>query len=252
MTTLMLLPGTKLTSFVIWLSLLISTRAHIKGDLKSYVLQTLNETTVSSEPFPNLYVRHFLPPNLSQQLLRSWPSAKGKSFIPRGKMRSIGFSATHLRSEAKICALVAKKKRSKQWLDLCAVFTSKDVEAALFRKFYNSTKVKHGRFTFRLIEDQQKFYVGMHPDARSKLLTFQIYLPNQEQELENNYGTCLHTESQFSSKDAKTGLGECEVQFDFRLGSAYAFRPTKVSYHSVPMRGRWRGPRRTIILNWYR
>jgi len=190
-------------------------------------------------------------------------------------MRTIGFSATHLRSEAKICELVAKKKRSKQWLDLCAVLTSKDVEAALFRKFYNSTKVhlisqsfknlyarltipidltqvKHGRFTFRLIEDQQKFYVGMHPDARSKLLTFQIYLPNQEQELENNYGTCLHTESQFSSKDAKTGLGECEVQFDFRLGSAYAFRPTNVSYHSVPMRGRWRGPRRTIMLNWYR
>ena len=84
---------------------------------------------------------------------------------------------------------------------------SPSVKLALFMKFKISKKPVSR--DFRVQSDAGGFSIGTHPDNRKKILTFQLYLPQDANEESSvyTYGTCLHTPEQHKMRDKNRWIG---------------------------------------------
>ena len=111
---------------------------------------------------------------------------------------------------------------------------------------------------FRIQIDIGGFKLGSHPDSPKKIVTLQLYFPNDNAE-EKVFGTCLYTQRQHEMWKKRNSEAKeqdernkfrvpCETKFPFTPNTGYAFKVGAESFHGVEIPF---GKRRTLLINWY-
>mmetsp|Transcript_30474 Transcript_30474/g.58663 ORF Transcript_30474/g.58663 Transcript_30474/m.58663 type:complete len:363 (+) Transcript_30474:69-1157(+) len=245
---------------------------------EAYFLSKLAATPVQTSPFSWVYWCDLLRPELYQQLVRYFPPntvmpeggpermlASRKESAPGKKqknkknrkpppryhrytmgvedMRNLTANDEELWPEVAL-ALPA-------WEALEQMMFSEKVEDMIWKKF--DMKVKPVSRNLRIQTDLEGYALGVHNDGHGKIFTLMIYFPEEDNRATLEYGTCLHTESQYQHRDRKKkNQAECFRKFPYSDNSGYAFAVNNISYHSVPCEvGPTWGMRRTILANWY-
>ena len=149
-------------------------------------------------------------------------------------------------------------KAKDAWTRLRNVVFSPEFERALFAKLQVRKPVR--RREIRVFTDRSGWSNGrVHSDRDAKkVATMQLYFP-ETKDIQYDYGTCLHTTSQYKSGkpiagNAKEKESACNAKFKFIRNSGYSFRPGTNSWHSAPNGNirHWKEYNRyTILINWY-
>jgi len=231
-----------------------------KKDAK-HIVDAIHESSLNRDPFKSAYFCNILPQDLYDDINAYFPPAYALMKDQRANAGQVGrrdadkrykcsaFDILKLRDEKKWSKVLRAKK---VWERATKALYSPSVKLALFMKFKISKKPVSR--DFRVQSDAGGFSIGTHPDNRKKILTFQLYLPQDANEESSvyTYGTCLHTPEQHRRRDKIDGSAPCEKKMAFLANSAYAFPVTRSSFHSVEkVVGKSKGARKTIMLNWY-
>lgn len=231
-----------------------------KKDVK-HIVDAIHESSLNRDPFKSAYFCNILPQDLYDDINAYFPPAYALMKDQRANAGQVGrrdadkrykcsaFDILKLRDEKKWSKVLRAKK---VWERATKALYSPSVKLALFMKFKISKKPVSR--DFRVQSDAGGFSIGTHPDNRKKILTFQLYLPQDANEESSvyTYGTCLHTPEQHRRRDKIDGSAPCEKKMAFVANSAYAFPVTRSSFHSVEkVVGKSKGARKTIMLNWY-
>ena len=231
-----------------------------RKDVK-HIVNAIHEATLNKDPFKSAYFCDILPEDLYDDMNAYFPPAYALMKDQRANAGQVGrkdadkrykcsaFDILKLRDEKKWGKVLRAKK---VWERATKALYSPSVKLALFMKFKISKKPASR--DFRVQSDAGGFSIGTHPDNRKKILTFQLYLPQDANEESSvyTYGTCLHTPEQHKLRDKIDGSAPCEKKMAFVANTAYAFPVTRSSFHSVEnVVGKSKGARKTIMLNWY-
>jgi len=231
-----------------------------RKDVK-HIVEAIHEASLNRNPFKSAYFCNILPEDLYNDIQTYFPPAYALMKDQRANAGQVGrkdadkrykcsaFDILKLKDEKKWGKVLKAKK---VWERATKALYSPSVKLALFMKFKISKKPVSR--DFRVQSDAGGFSIGTHPDNRKKILTFQLYLPQDSNEESSvyTYGTCLHTPEQHKMRDKIDGSAPCEKKMTFVANSAYAFPVTRSSFHSVEkVVGKSKGARKTIMLNWY-
>jgi len=231
-----------------------------RKDVK-HIVNAIHEAILNKDPFKSAYFCDILPEDLYDDMNAYFPPAYALMKDQRANAGQVGrkdadkrykcsaFDILKLRDEKKWGKVLRAKK---VWERATKALYSPSVKLALFMKLKISKKPASR--DFRVQSDAGGFSIGTHPDNRKKILTFQLYLPQDANEESSvyTYGTCLHTPEQHKLRDKIDGSAPCEKKMAFVANSAYAFPVTRSSFHSVEkVVGKSKGARKTIMLNWY-
>jgi len=230
-----------------------------RNDVK-HIVDAIHSASLNREPFKSSYFCNVLPDDLYNDMSKYFPPAHELLRDARANAGQVGrrdadkrfkcsaFDILKLRDQKKWPNVLKAKK---VWERATKALYAPSVKLALFTKFRISKKPMSR--DFRVQSDMSGFSIGTHPDNRKKILTFQLYIP-QDQNDENSvytYGTCLHTQEHHKNRNKIDGHAPCEKKMAFLANSAYAFPVTRSSFHSVEKVAKTKGVRKTVMLNWY-
>ena len=209
-----------------------------RKDVK-HIVNAIHEATLNKDPFKSAYFCDILPEDLYDDMNAYFPPAYALMKDQRANAGQVGrkdadkrykcsaFDILKLRDEKKWGKVLRAKK---VWERATKALYSPSVKLALFMKFKISKKPASR--DFRVQSDAGGFSIGTHPDNRKKILTFQLYLPQDANEESSvyTYGTCLHTPEQHKLRDKIDGSAPCEKKMAFVANTAYAFPVTRSSF----------------------
>ena len=137
------------------------------------------------------------------------------------------------------------------WMPVAQALCSKELQEAFKRKFRTALEQRFGKPVERiglypvpiLLRDQPGYRIGIHSDVRSKGITVQFFLPQDESQ--RHIGTIFHEGESGDSAERTT-------QLPFVPATGYAF-PVAItkSWHSAPLTTEADGERVSMMVTYY-
>lgn len=204
---------------------------------------------VDTVPCENIYMEGMFAAEIYQQLQQRMPADDVLDPIDHPDAIALDGRITRLLldlTETSIARFPAADRPF--WQALTQALTSPALAAAIVDKFRMTLTERFGAEIPEIVavpliyRDLPGYRIGIHPDAASKIATFQLYLPADESQL--HLGTSFH-------RDADWGGLEHYKTNRFAPNSAYAFVRTDTSWHSVEELADEEQPRNTLALTFY-
>lgn len=175
-------------------------------------------------PWPHLALRDFLPWDYYAELLAHWPvEADWRELVYPDQRKPDG---TYRRQQLMLTETDVLK-------ELTNALCSTTLQAVLFERLGVSMEVRAWPQPI-LVDDEAGYWIRQHPDVQTKIVTLQVYLPEDDSTIE--MGTDL--------------VGPTVRTLDFSPNEGFVFHPTRSTIHQVP-KDRCHHRRRSIQVIWY-
>jgi hypothetical protein len=226
--------------------------------LRDHLIAMVNRAHLEREPFCHFYVEGVFPSATYPVLLRSFPPKELYEPLNLRKWARADGSSTrdqfHLTAEG-----LAKLPRplADFWTAIVRAMTDPALRRAVFSKLAPDLAERYGiseaqvadldcTYEVRLVRDTEDYRIKPHPDGLNKIVTVQLYLPEDESTLD--LGTSL-----FRRHKRLVGSSFEEVKrFPFKPNSGYAFAvsdgPNRQSWHGRETLAGFSGVRNTLML----
>jgi hypothetical protein len=174
-------------------------------------------------PWPHLEIQDFLPWDFYAELLAHWPTEGWKELVYPDQRKPDG---SYRRQQLMLSELDVLP-------ELLEALRSPTFHAATFDRLNLDRSLKAHPFPM-LVDDEPGYWIRQHPDTTTKIVTLQIFLPEDDSTPE--MGTEL--------------VGPFVDTVPFLPNSGYAFHPTRETIHQV-RQGMCEHRRRSIMVIWY-
>lgn len=211
------------------------------------IIQAVGAAQLRSRPFPHLRlscvfgkeeyrdIRRLLPGNADYAELRHKDAR-----LPDGTFSRLEFQLTGER----LARLDPNRRR--YWSEFAAALRHGNVARAFAARFAelkcDVPLEKGSTLRLSLVRDFPGYFIRPHQDVPSKLLTVQIYLPQDDGE--SDRGTIFY-------RRGDSGLLEIDSTVPYLPNSGYAFPVTEGSWHGVDPIPPGAPPRDSLMLVWY-
>ena len=223
--------------------------------LKEQLLQHFSEynrhITLQSDPFPHFYSNCCFPPEIYQALISNLPSLEFYDpYMGHGDaIQSDGSTTRYLlpiHEPAYFNRLITSVKNV--WTPIVDVLTSSEMQQIVFNLFeselnrrFDNTMIDQIKAypAVLLVRDFDGYRIKPHPDAPTKIITIQFYLP--EDNTQTQLGTTLYDRVNPSLPKKllwKLGISSRTTTFftqvkelSFEMNSGYGFVVSSDSFH---------------------
>ena len=230
----------------------------------SHLVERIEATPAINEPFAHIYLENVFPADIYARLLKSLPAPEK---YDHAADRHYG-NGQHVRSMFALSKAALNRLSAEErglWTAVAAALTDDEIKRALFRKLACDLTFRYGIAESQVTElagfsrptlyrETEGFEIPPHPDTRKKVVTMQIYLPEEHNQLD--LGTALYRRRllawPFGSWHRKF---EKVKQFPFQPNSAYAFvvnnKISRKSWHGREQLPSGAGVRNTLLNTFY-
>ena len=202
-----------------------------------HFLNAVDNADYSKVPYEHCYIHNIFSDTLYEELLEKLPSDESYYYMRHPELAEYGKESPRLRLELDN-KYVETLPEGHVFRTVAKILHSKELKSLFFKKFKHTLK-RDNRLGLKcspqpcFIRDKKGYKIKPHPDSLRKVITFQIYLP--EDNSNEDVGTIVNTKDKpGKSKDSWSVY----KQFKFHRNTAYAFPVSKDSWHSVDTLGK--------------
>ncbi len=226
--------------------------------LRDHLVAKVQAAPLERDPFCHFYMEGVFPAAMYPALLRNFPPKE--HYVPLNLRKWVRADGTSTRDECHLTAEILAKLPQGQaefWTRVVRAATDPAFKRAVFTKLASDLAERFGipeervpdmecAYEVRLVRDTEDYRIKPHPDGLNKIVTMQLYLPEDDSTLD--LGTSI-----FRRHKRLIGSSFEEVKrFPFRPNSGYGFAvsdgPTRRSWHGrEPITG-FTGVRHTLML----
>jgi hypothetical protein len=193
-----------------------------KTSVINQILTNLDACTTLDAPFQHICFQNLLPENMYQELLNNLPpTSEYEELRHYDALLENGFTTRHQFFLQKENIEKLPEKLIPLMTQIAEIFHSEEIKTALFKKFLQKTPDAIPQVI--LYRDLVGYKIKPHPDIYQKALTFQIYLPENNDH--SHLGTVFYEKHDEDFKAVK--------QIQFSPNSGYAFKVFEDSWHGV-------------------
>jgi hypothetical protein len=226
--------------------------------LRDHLVAKVQGAALEREPFCHFYMEGVFPAATYPTLLRSFPPKE--LYEPLNLRKWVRADGTSTRDEFHLTAQALAKlptEMAEFWTRVVRAMTDAQLRRAVFAKLAPDLAERFGipeervpemecTYEVRLVRDTEDYRIKPHPDGLNKIVTVQLYLPEDESTLD--LGTSI-----FTRHKRLIGSSFDEVKrFPFRPNSGYAFAvsdgPSRKSWHGRETLTGFTGVRHTLML----
>lgn len=233
-----------------------NTRQH--APLRDHLVARVSEAPLIRDPFCHIYLEGIFPAQMYPELLRNLPPKE--LYVPLNLRKWVRADGTSTRDEFHLTAenlALLPRALAEFWAPIVRAMTDATLRRAVFAKLAPDLAERFAipekevpdltcEYEVRLVRDTEDYRIKPHPDGLNKIVTMQMYLPEDESTLD--LGTSL-----FRRHKKLLGNSFEEVKrFPFKPNSAYAFAvsdgPRRASWHGRETLTGFKGVRNTLML----
>lgn len=241
-----------------------------------YIINSIKESEVDTNPFSHIYINGFFEKNFYNNILNFLPHKN--EYIPLNKTGLVSENYPPERFTIDINSVTLSKFKGEQnsvFNNIYKAFLSNEFFGAVASKFkktlddrifkFSEDEIKSfGKNNFQfearisLVKDYTKYQLGAHTDSPRKFLTFLFYLPKDESL--KDIGTSLYKplnsdfklsyESHYSKVETDKNFEEIK-KVPFLPNSVLIFPRTNFSFHGVSSINIGSFERNLLLLNFY-
>ena len=199
-------------------------------ELKHFI-NAVDSADYSKLPYEHCYINNIFSDEVYDEILKNLPHDEDYYYMKHPDLSDYGKESPRLRIELN-SNYVSTLPEGHVYRLVTKILHSKELKALFFDKF-KDTLVKSNRHKLQcspqpcFMRDKTSYKIKPHPDSLGKIVTFQIYLP--EDNSHENVGTIVNTDKGHGSSERFP----IYKQFKFHRNTAYAFPVSKTSWHSV-------------------
>jgi hypothetical protein len=227
-------------------------------NLRDELIATLDAAQLERDPFCHIYMEGMFPPAVYAALLRHLPPKE--LYTPLNLRKWVRADGTSTRDQFYMTPENLAKlspESAALWSALVRAVTDGGLKRTIFSKLAPDLADRFGVptqqvpdiecvYDVSLVRDTEDYRIKPHPDGLNKIVTFQFYLPEDENQLD--LGTSL-----FVRHRRLLGSSFEEVKrFPFKPNSAYAFAvsdsKTCTSWHGRERLTGFTGVRNTLMV----
>ena len=226
--------------------------------LRDHLVTKVQGAVLEREPFCHFYLEGIFPAPMYPTLLRSFPPKE--FYEPLNLRRWARADGTSTRDEFHLTAenlARLPKPMAAFWTPVVRAMTDAALRRAAFAKLAPDLAERFGipeervpemacAYEVRLVRDTEDYRIKPHPDGLNKIVTMQLYLPEDESTLD--LGTSIFRRH----KRLIGGSFEEVKRFPFRPNSGYGFAvsdgPNRRSWHGRETLTGFTGVRHTLML----
>jgi hypothetical protein len=226
--------------------------------LCDHLVAKVQGAVLERDPFCHFYLDGIFPAQMYPALLRSFPPKE--LYVPLNLRRWARADGTSTRDEFHLTAenlARLPKPMAAFWTPVVRAMTDPALRRAAFAKLAPDLAERFGipeeripdmecAYEVRLVRDTEDYRIKPHPDGLNKIVTMQLYLPEDESTLD--LGTSIFRRH----KRLIGGSFEEVKRFPFRPNSGYGFAvsdsPTRRSWHGRELITGFTGVRHTLML----
>jgi hypothetical protein len=226
--------------------------------IRDHLISVVESAPLEREPFCHFYLEGVFPPAMYPALLRNLPPKE--LYEPLNLRKWVRADGTSTRDQFHLTAEgIAKLPRSLAdfWTPVVRAMRDPALRRVIFSKLSPDLAERFGipedqvanmecSYEVRLVRDTEDYRIKPHPDGLNKIVTMQLYLPEDESTLD--LGTSL-----FRRHKRMIGSSFEEVKrFSFKPNSGYGFAvsdgPNRQSWHGRETLAGFSGVRNTLML----
>ncbi len=211
------------------------------------ILKAIEASVVYTRPFTHLRLSDVFKQDDYPEILRLLPSSSDYAELRHkdAKMPDNSYSRLEfLLTDEQIERLDSERRQF--WLNVKCILDHPGIADSFMKKFsaieFNAPLKGRVILRLSLVRDLPGYFIRPHQDIPSKLLTTQIYLPQDDRWSE--LGTNLYTRDQ-------VGKFKTDVAVPFLPNSGYAFPVSKNSWHGVDVIPSEATERNSLMMVWY-
>ena len=235
-----------------------SSGSDVAATLCDHFIATVEQAQLDREPFCHFFMDGVFPAAMYPALLRNLPPKE--LYEPLNLRKWVRADGTSTRDQFHLTAEgLAKLPRplAEFWTPVVRAMTDPALRRTVFNKLAPDLTERFGvsadkladnecSYEVRLVRDTEDYRIKPHPDGLNKIVTIQLYLPEDENNLD--LGTSL-----FRRHKRLIGSSFEEVKrFPFKPNSGYAFAvsdgPDRQSWHGRETLAGFTGVRNTLML----
>lgn len=198
---------------------------NLEANIQDTALRSIEAAELCPSPWPHLEVHDFLPWDFYAQLLAHWPGPDEawKELIYPDQRKPDG---TYRRKQLMLTEVAVLP-------ELTSALKSDEVKKLFYSRLGLQSDIRSFPFPM-LVDDEAGYWIRPHPDVTTKIITFQLFLPEDDHMLQA--GTEL--------------LGAGVKQTLYLPNEGYAFHPAPNTTHQV-RQGQCPDRRRSIMVIYY-
>ena len=234
--------------------------AQIRDRVETHLLDTLARTQPQDDPFCHMHMSQPFPDDLYDEMLRRLPASEHYRPINLRKWSLADGTSTRDCLELFGGGLERLPEGLREfWEAISLGLGSRRVQLAIFEKLITGMRKRFGSKPIEEIEAYPKlalmrdiggYEIKPHPDAASKIVTVQFYLPANESQ--RDMGTSFY-KMRLSIKGLTSVWGRFATvkEIPFVPNSGYGFVVTRSSWHGREMLPLTSEPRNPLMLLYY-
>ncbi len=189
-------------------------------------------------PFPAILLQEFIDAKSYADLLKNFPNeGLFKEMFHPDAILPGGRSARQVFEWNEEGFRKVERPTQEVWLPFVAALHCASFQKSLFERL--EVMADRGYARIALVRDAAGFKIRVHPDAKDKLLTLQLYLPSQP--FQQGLGTTFYG-------DGHSPL----ATLPYRPNTGYAFKVCENSFHGRETLPFLKEPRMTLSVTYYR
>ena len=206
-----------------------------------HVINSVKKSVVYSYPYDYCYITNFFSDSFYKEILKNLPADDKFTECQFNYNKRKGISSNRY--------MISMKKCNNEIIqEVAKILMSKELEDVYFAKFEKVLiRDQEDRIPVScnptIYRDKPGYYIHPHTDVSSKIITTQIYLP--EDNTRENIGTIINIREDKSQY-------EKYKQLKFHRNTSYALIPSANSWHSVDILTEDNFDRNTIMFTYYK
>jgi len=219
--------------------------------LTEQLVNSVNNVVLETSPYDNFYMSTVFEQVTYDRLLFSLPSRSDYEQFLHPDAKVSEYESTRLRFPL-LDSNLNKTKDKEFWQELTKACVSKELHQAIFKKLEGDIKA---RFKMPIMDipchpeaflfkDITGYKISPHSDSPKKVVTFQLYLPEDESNVD--VGTIVYTQD----KQQKSQFHKVK-QYRFAPNTGYGFAVSRKSWHGVEPLGKPGLERNTLMIIYY-
>ncbi|MCY4149990.1 MAG: hypothetical protein OXF73_11725 [Gammaproteobacteria bacterium] len=213
----------------------------------THILTAIEASILHTRPFIHLRLSEVFRQDDYQEILRLLPSPN--EYIELRHKDARMPDSTYSRLEFLLTNEKIKQldsERSQFWQNVRSALEHPDIANAFMEKLaeldFHVPLTSRASLRLSLVRDLPGYFIRPHQDIPNKLLTTQVYLPQNDRW--PKLGTKFYTRDQ-------NGMFKTDISVPFLPNSGYAFPVTKNSWHGVDVTPPEAPERNSLMMIWY-